>query len=214
MRSTDDLSAVFTFFLCVSAVAGTTLLAVREVLVGGVFGVLMGTLFGVITASVSQLPVYSVTWHLLWTAPLCMTLTYYLLSVTGLQGPDKLQLISAETSCIILLVVPFPYTPLRGMLGQENKWSLILESLVTRSIALVNGCLVALIYRAIGKGIAYLDNRRKRETRWKISFLRRKNTLSGAALNLLSLIRTCPEWCWKSEKNPSEHTSKLLYSDD
>jgi hypothetical protein len=71
--------------------------------------------------------------------PLAMTLVYYFLSVFGLDGPDKMQLIAAETSLILLIVVPFPFPPLGSVL-EKTKWSLVLQSLCTRVLSLLNGC--------------------------------------------------------------------------
>ncbi len=82
--------------------------------------------------------------------PLAMTLVYYFLSVFGLDGPDKMQLIAAETSLILLIVVPFPFPPLGSVL-EKTRWSLVLQSLATRALSLLNGCVMALIMRGIGK---------------------------------------------------------------
>ncbi len=153
---TDDLSAVFNFFLCISAFSGSTLLAVREVLVGGVVGGGFGILFCILTHAASQdtTGFFQYTWQTVWTVPLAMVTVYYVLSVLGGTGPDKLQLLSAETSAILLITTPFPYPPIAkfGM----GEWSILVESFVTRAISLTNGCLTALLFRLIGKGFTWL----------------------------------------------------------
>lgn len=165
-QCTDDLSAVFNYFMCVSAFSGSTLLAVRETLVGGAVGAAFGVGAAALTAAASSgEQFYTMTWHAVWSVPLCMALLYYVLSVLGQQGPDKLQLLSAETSAILLIVAPFPYPPLAKVM-QNNKWSLVVESLVTRAISLTNGCAVGLIMRAAGKGLQASQDwweRRQRE---------------------------------------------------
>jgi uncharacterized membrane protein YciS (DUF1049 family) len=154
---TDDLSAVFNFFLCISAFSGSTLLAVREVLVGGLIGSPFGVLFCMLTHVASNAPFYAYSWQTVWTVPLAMLSVFYFLSVLGATGPDKLQLLSALTSAILLITTPFPYPPIATLgLGE---WSILVESQVTRAISLVNGCTIALVFRLIGKCYALVQHK-------------------------------------------------------
>jgi hypothetical protein len=146
---TDDLSAAFTFLLCVSAFSGSTLLAVREVLVGGLVGAAFGLVFCIFTHLVSETAFYAYSWQVIWTVPLAMVFLFYLLSVLGATGPDKLQLLSAETSAVLLITVPFAFPPIAKL--EIGEWSILVESLVTRAISLVNGCIMGLISRVLGK---------------------------------------------------------------
>lgn len=98
----DAFSAVFTFFLCVSAFGGSTWLSVKEVLIGSCLGMFWGALFAVITTSID--PVYWLSWHSAWlvlfscfsdsfsfpfhlrAGPLAVMLCYYFTMTVGLEG--------------------------------------------------------------------------------------------------------------------------------
>jgi hypothetical protein len=170
-QCTDHFSAVFNYFMCVCAFSGSTLLTVQQTLVGGAAGTAVGILFAFLTAAVSTTQeFYADTWHVVWTVPLAMTIVYYGLSVLRLRGPDQVQLISAETSTILLILAPFPYPPIALARG-NTKWSLVLQSLVTRGISLVNACIVAVLIRGLGKVLLKVSERVHRRASSPPSFV-------------------------------------------
>ena len=83
-RCSDAFSAVFTFFLCVSAFGGSTWLSVKEVLLGSLIGSLFGSAFALITTAID--PVYALSWHCVWLAVITVVLSIFTLclSETGL----------------------------------------------------------------------------------------------------------------------------------
>jgi uncharacterized membrane protein YciS (DUF1049 family) len=207
----DDLSAVFNFFLCVSAFSGSTLLAVREVLVGGLIGSFFGVLFCMLTHLVSEVPFYAYTWQTVWTVPLAMFSIFYLLSVLGAMGPDKLQLLSALTSAILLITTPFPYPPIATLgLGE---WSILVESQVTRAISLTNGCAIAVVFRLIGKCYAMAEYRCKV---WR----RRRNGLSDDDTDLskdpdpMHRALSAPSMSPREHKKRAANLAKLWHPPD
>lgn len=134
----------------------------REVIVGSILGSAVGLTFAIINTEVTGGDAfYANTWHSVWTIPLSMTMTYYLLSVFGLRGPDELQLLSAVTSTIVLQAVPFTYEPIEQLFPEKNrtKWVYLLGTLVTQLIAVAVGSSVALLYKFMTKMVVRVRGR-------------------------------------------------------
>jgi hypothetical protein len=166
-QSPDYLSTVFNFFKCISQeTPRQAVVEIREVFLGSIIGMVTGIAFAAFTELASQWPASCVDpstaavcsgfpdeayfLHALWTVPLGISVVFYIVSLTGWQGPDFLQLGTGLITLITMVCIPFTYPPLRPDVAFSSLWSPIIMSIVVRVISVVTTCAVALLFAFFG----------------------------------------------------------------
>jgi hypothetical protein len=141
----DNLSAVFTYFLCVASSYLQSLLSVRDVFLGSVVGTLIGggasLICNMLSMTGSGVSANLYQWHAIWLTALSSVFAFYLCNVC--KWSTSAHLASSEISLLVLVLVPFPYPHLVPILPAKTFWAPVVMSLVTRCLALANGAIVA-----------------------------------------------------------------------
>ena len=152
-RNPDSVTTTFVAVLSLAAYIHVGVELAKQTLVGGLLGAVIGTLI----AAACYLPpsVDPEKWMRLLSVPLSVGLTQYIMMFGGIESPAGLT--SGLFSSLFVVLIPFAYPPLVGIVPVDDPRNIIWQTLLVRVIALLTAVVSAYLVNMVISASAPLD---------------------------------------------------------